>query len=355
MGHLSEIDLQDNLIWKWAEVARFSIHIPALTSMLLHGNKMQEVTPSVVEGLAPRSFSSLRVLALNGCGIKSWQSFSLLLPFLSNIEELYLSSNLLDDLPVYLSADESEESQPDREGDDVFSTNDAFLPALRILDISGCGVTDWNQILTFGGLPKLEDLRVDDNPLPRIVAPPANSQFFSNLIRLSISSTQISSWSCVDSLNGYPSCTHLRLSHIPLFSGRGASEVRPIVIGRVPALRFFNGSGVGQKERYDSEKSYLRRVMRLDNYACSLFTWNHLLKLLSAILSIREVNDLENSISTPSAEEIEEVISNLHPRYAELREKYASELLPMGAAANGADPGTIAAGAIPFSFSVLAL
>lgn len=44
-------------------------------------------------------FSKLRVLALNGCGIKSWAAVQLLEPHLPVIEELYLSSNALPDLP----------------------------------------------------------------------------------------------------------------------------------------------------------------------------------------------------------------------------------------------------------------
>ena len=49
----------------------------------------------------------------------------------------------------------------------------------------------------------------------------------------------------------------LRLSHIPLFKGRGASEVRPLVIARMQHVEVFNGSPVSARERMESEKSYL--------------------------------------------------------------------------------------------------
>ena len=306
VGHFTEIDLQDNLIWQWVEVAKFCKNLPCLKSMLLHGNKMQNISIEIVSSLEKMCFDSLRILALNGCNITSWLSFSLLLPYLDNLEELYLSSNLMKDMPV--------------DNEDSNNNSKAVpLPALKVLDLSGCGLTDWRQIFTFGKLEKLEDLRVDDNALSKILPCPSSTSgviYFSSLLRMSVSSTKITNWKCVDNLASYPSLFHIRLSHVPLFSGKGASEVRPIVIGRMPNLIFFNGSKVGSKERYDSEKSYFRRIMR-------------------------EVSDLEKTSSTEM--DVHETINSTHPRYNELKEKYSAELLPMGEANNGADAGTLAA------------
>lgn len=39
------------------------------------------------------------MLALNSCGIRSWQSVQLLEPHLPQIEELYLANNKMADLP----------------------------------------------------------------------------------------------------------------------------------------------------------------------------------------------------------------------------------------------------------------
>lgn len=78
VGHFTEIDLQDNLIWQWNQIAKFSKNLPYLQSMLLHGNKMEEITPRVIETLGGGGdigcFHSLKVLALNGCNITSWRS-----------------------------------------------------------------------------------------------------------------------------------------------------------------------------------------------------------------------------------------------------------------------------------------
>jgi hypothetical protein len=84
---------------------------------------------------------------------------------------------------------------------------------------------------------------------------------FPSLQRMSLSCSKLSAWSDIDSLASYQSCRFLRLSQIPLFAGKGASEVRPLVIGRMPSLVFFNGSGISPRERTDAEKSYLRSIM----------------------------------------------------------------------------------------------
>ena len=70
-----------------------------------------------------------------------------------------------------------------------------------------------------------------------------------NLQRFSISSSRIGTWTDIDNLATYENCRALRLSQIPLFTGKGSSEVRPIVIGRMKQLLFFNGSAIGPRER----------------------------------------------------------------------------------------------------------
>jgi len=85
---------------------------------------------------------------------------------------------------------------------------------------------------------------------------------------------------------------------VPLFAGKGSSEVRPIVIGRIQQLQFFNGSGVGPRERTDAEKAYLRSIM----YA---------------------LDDAQAAGTTLDVE-------GLHPRYAELQATHGADMLPMG-------------------------
>ena len=197
-SQFKEIDLQENLIFEWIEIAHFSLYLPSLQSILLHGNKLQMITNEIALGLPAGSFSNLKVLALNGCNIQSWVSFLLLEKFLTNLEELYLSSNCLEDMPSYEN-DETNESSD--ESSEIF-------PSLKTLDVSGCKIYSWNQVLYLGNISKLTDLRLDDNPISLIKS--CVSGKYKNLNRLSISSTKLSNWSCIDKLASYTSCSYFR-------------------------------------------------------------------------------------------------------------------------------------------------
>lgn len=109
----------------------------------------------------------------------------------------------------------------------------------------------------------------------------------------------------------YETIRSLRLTHVPLFEGKGVSEVRPVVIARVKNLEYFNGSGVSPRERRDAEKTYLRRVKR--DYMDTL-------------------RDSEPTSATSDvvSEEEQRFYSVQHPRAIELLEKYKDELVPFG-------------------------
>jgi len=308
------VDLQDNLLYEWIEIATLCINMNSLQQLLLHGNHMQIITPSIINILPLQCFSGLRVLALNGCKIQSWSSFQLLEPFLSNIEELYLAGNSLIDLPRAIAEAEYEAATGMKSDAKQYITG---FTTLRLLDISSCNLDEWSQVLAFSKLPNLQDLLLDGNPLTKIL--PSTLDTFQTLQRISISSSNLNSWDSVDALATYPSFYHLRLSHIPLFTGKGASEVRPIVIGRIKQLSFFNGSSIGLRERVDAEKTYLRSILR----------------------------DLE-TISSSVIKPID--INELHPRYQELNEKHSITLVSLGETTAG---GTLAANLVSITFKNL--
>lgn len=103
----------------------------------------------------------------------------------------------------------------------------------------------------------------------------------------------------------------LRLAHVPLFSGKGASEVRPIVIARVPNLQLFNGSTVSNKERSTAEKIYLRQA--------------------NTEKKILETSSLGGSVTVFSAVEVPAAFTLKHPRFDELTAKYAGDIVSFGA------------------------
>ena len=283
-SHFVEVDLQDNLLWQWKELASLTSQMPLLETLLLHGNKMQPLSSAVLSAVQPGSFAKLRVLALNHCNVGSWASVMLLQPYLSAVEELYLAGNDLSDLPCVGAAAPGAHFV-------------AGFDRLRLLDVSNCRVAEFSRVLSLSHLGSLCELLLDGNPIQAVSACPEGG--FPVLQRLSLSSTSIASWADIDTLASYRLLQLLRVSQIPLFHGKGASEVRPVILGRLKMLRYFNGSPITARERGDAEKMYLRSILR----------------------------DLRQAAGLGP----EDVVA-LHPRYEELREAYAADVLSVAAA-----------------------
>jgi hypothetical protein len=48
-AHLVEVDLQDNLLSEWTEIATLGRQLPDLSILMLHGNKFQKITESTIQ------------------------------------------------------------------------------------------------------------------------------------------------------------------------------------------------------------------------------------------------------------------------------------------------------------------
>lgn len=231
------------------------------------------------------------MLALNGCNLRTWAELQLLEPFLPSLEELYAAHNSFTDLP----RDSYEQGYRDATGDtrDTAPSVSGF-DRLRILDLSYCNLEEWSQVQAFGHLTSLQELVLDGNNKIVQVVPPHPDTFHS-LVRMSLSGTGLEAWSDIDTLAGYP-LQFLRITNIPLFRGKGASEVRPLIIARVHQLQVLNGSKVGPREREDSEKTYLRSMLR-------------------------EKEGLQQN-ADKTEEDILRAFSIFHPRFRELYERF---------------------------------
>eukprot|EP01035_Chromulina_nebulosa_P017427 gene17427-22979_t len=51
--HFKSIDLQDNLVYKWSEIAFLCSQVPSLNSLFLHGNKFEPLNSLVYNNLPP--------------------------------------------------------------------------------------------------------------------------------------------------------------------------------------------------------------------------------------------------------------------------------------------------------------
>lgn len=240
-AHLVEVDVQGNLLCDWDEVARLARQMPRLQVLHLNSNRMLPLSRAP----SSPSFSCLRTLILNSCGLTSWATVAHLEPCLPALEELALAQNDLSDM--------------DRVNDGPVVRGFANL---RSLDLSGTRMSRWaGQVSLFSRLPHLRALHLNENAL-QAVLPPQTPQDFAALESVHLSANLIDSWTSVDALHRYPALVSLRFTNNPLVRTMGQSEARQLLIARVAGLTRLNGAEVSKKERAEAEKSYVRRVMR---------------------------------------------------------------------------------------------
>ena len=372
-SHFIEVDLQDNLISEWNEIFNLTTQLPQLESLLLQGNRLQPFTTNLSETLPPNGMSHIKRLALNNTGISSWKCIERIEKFLPYLEEFYITQSCLWDIPsiddqwlnqtqtqiqieqsssalsstattivtnnaatttttttMITSADTRDielikTSISDHDVDILNKLSIKGFHHLKVLDISSCQIESWNQIILFGHLLLLEQLILDNNPIPAItnlqsVVPytstttpittttTANNTIFKNLNRLSLMSTKLSSWQDINNLMSLPQLTNLRCSDIPLFIGMGSSECRPLVLGRLHQLTTFNGSSISERERREAEKTYLRSIIK------------------SSLKEQEKRPKNDPKIPENGSKTDEEYISlNEHPRYKELILKYGDD------------------------------
>lgn len=140
-----------------------------------------------------------------------------------------------------------------------------FFPALELLNLQINLLSDWNDILKFGKLAKLEKLLLNENKIAKLSKIPEGEETtsFMNLTSISISHNLIESYQDIDSFNSFPKLSSLRLNNNPFEANQPQSTVRQLIIARIPKLEQLNGSSISKTERFDSEKFYLRYCVNL--------------------------------------------------------------------------------------------
>jgi hypothetical protein len=219
---------------------------------------------------------------------------------------------------------------------------EGLLPHLRVLDCSDCQLSSWtNQVESYvGRLPSLEQLSLDDNPIPCIPTTKLIDQvkeeeeessfvpiFFSSLRSLQLAGTAISTWTDLEGLNtAIPNLQALRLKNTPLTSTMGQGEVRFLCVARIPTLSYLNGSVVATKERTEAERRYVTMV-------------SHLLVKIEQQKS-QQSDDGDGAESETTEKQPNDFLAE-HPQYKILLETHKGLILPsaLGMNANGMQDG----------------
>ena len=345
-GHLSEMDLAGNLLWRWDDVLDILRCFPNLVKVGLAGNRIGDVDvitinePTAKEG----EFDKIRALNLNGTNITSFRTVAWVGSVMPNLQELCLAHCDLSDLDSYDNYDCVDDSggAADDDIDDSMAKvtlNDPIprpisgvLTNLCFLDLSDCNIASWTQQVgrLARSLPHLTDLILNDNPVGVVEAFGGNAdgedcQYFSSLTTLQLTNADIASWSSIDVLNDFPNLKSLRFRNNPITSSISAAEARSVTIARLPKLQYLNASPIGDKERTDSERRYVSTVAR------------ELLMAETAVAAEREGEGKSNSdreedvVAAAKTERTAAILAN-HPLFDQLTAKHQDAMAAARAA-----------------------
>lgn len=238
MENIKILDLSDNLLSTWNEVAECISSLPKLKSVNLSRNVMHCDGRMVENG----SCSHIENLVLNHCLIDDYDTLRWIGRVFPNLKELYLFDNRI---PL-----------------DGWGEDGLPLPLLETLDLGSNRIHSWNTIVkSLGRLRNLRYLSLEDNALEHV----NHAEFqesFESLQHLNLEKNSLNHWNAFEEISKMKSISELRFSGNPLCSD-DASRDRLVAIGRIASLSWINGSDVSTSERRDCELAFLRR---LDSY-----------------------------------------------------------------------------------------
>ncbi|CAD5125689.1 DgyrCDS13896 [Dimorphilus gyrociliatus] len=263
-------------------------HLENLVQMSLEGfylNSVEKNSPIL---------KKLRVFDFGRCLLKSWEEVSKFLEFMPSINEISVSSNLLDlppnpqmlseffekvkvlvtnrmyfrqlpEINYYTWNEVKKLGQICRNLEELFvcfnnitEIDDvSTITNIKYLNLEGNSLADFNQVLTLSELPNLTVLVLNDTGVKEVKFP-ENFNGFSKLYDLYLDKNQIADWFSITELRRLPSLQKLKFSKNPLLTEEVEKTARQIIVAKLKNLIDLNRTPVTKVERRGSELDYLK-------------------------------------------------------------------------------------------------
>eukprot|EP00850_Spirogloea_muscicola_P013325 SM000090S24287 [mRNA] locus=s90:78078:82782:- [translate_table: standard] len=255
-GNLRELYISEHLLSHWEDVSRICQELPVLETLDLSDGRLLPAPP-LLPGMA-----GLKILVLNNCNLQ-WKDVQLLSTSIPKIQELHLCSNLIEFLQL-----------------DTARGCKLSFPSLRLLDLEGNKIRNWDEVKCLSSLLSLELLNLSGNGLLNVEPFPATEELapsvahevgateppFAKLGCLVLGkcipcNNSISTMAAIDALNTYSALKEVRLTGNPITHTTSGAAQRYMVVARVKGLKVLNGSEITPHERRDSEIRYIHNIM----------------------------------------------------------------------------------------------
>ncbi|KAF5279447.1 hypothetical protein FQA39_LY05557 [Lamprigera yunnana] len=227
--NLIELDVSKNLFTNWTVVFDVCEQLDHLQWLNVSENFM--TFPSTYENY---EFPNVKTLI---CSIMrlNWLTVTQLGRVYPNLEELRVPLNNIETL----------------------TTPDELFLKLKLLDLEGNPIKNWEEVLKLTTITSLQQLNVEDAGLTRIYFD--DSHLFRNLKRLVISQNQIEDWDSISELNKLPSLNDLRFLRNPVLETESYATCIQLIIAKIGNLQTLNGAPLRLDERKGAEYDYIKK------------------------------------------------------------------------------------------------
>jgi hypothetical protein len=235
--NLTELDLSQNLLGSWNELAKITAHMPKLTSLNVSENRLRPPQPD--DDTLDNCFDSVQSLFANRMAY-DWTTIFDCVKLFPVLQNLHICFNRVSSIDGVLSLPCSS--------------------SLRLINLEGNPIDSWDNVIVLGELKQLETLILNDCLLSQIRFPGScrtPTGLFPALRSLSICGNQLVDWSSFNEINRLPSLTGLRFTRNPLPVESNVLTARQIAVAKIARLQLCNGAAVTRVERHDAEVSYM--------------------------------------------------------------------------------------------------
>ncbi|XP_014777020.1 tubulin-specific chaperone E [Octopus bimaculoides] len=236
---ITELDLSDNLLKNWTQVAEITSLIPNLLKLNISDNRL--TIPEHAENLS-KYFASVQDLVLNRMNY-DWVDILSATSMFPSLRGLYVCFNNLDKL----------------------NAPKGKLTKLKFLSLTDNRLSDWNELLKLGQLPQLSTLYVNNNQLTAVsfndvsLEDGEKTTYFRSLKCLDLSSNLIDNLSSIDELSKLTNLTEFSFLHNPA-ADIDEDKLFNLIIAKIGSLKKYAKADFRDEERKNAEIFYLRMV-----------------------------------------------------------------------------------------------
>ncbi|MCJ1373197.1 hypothetical protein MMC20_004424 [Loxospora ochrophaea] len=246
---ISELDLSENLLEQWGDIAAICSQLPDLEALKINRNRFRDLsTPMFQESELRTSCLSIKELGLDET-LLSWDQLVILTSAFPSLTHLSFSSNSLSHLPCPLPT-----------------------PNLTSLTLSGNNFTTLSSLTPLTHLQNLTTLSLRSNSISTIYpqtttssssSPPSPPLLFPTLLTLNLSHNSIPTFTLISHLpTHFPSLLSLHTTQNPFTTPLPPTESSLLTIPRIPTLTSLNHTRITPPDRTNAELYYLSTIAR---------------------------------------------------------------------------------------------